>query len=151
MAETSPKRRLPRDLSGLWTGYYAYDLTDEAIMFTAWIKEEAGKITGTVLEEDYSTDALDTELEATIHGVRQGLDVRFTKVAMDEESGEPVLLRYHGDTDADCCLISGVWFFDDPSDWTGTFMMTRISGDLKARVTVAAEQTGDEGPEDGKA
>ncbi|MEQ8559445.1 MAG: hypothetical protein RIB03_14090 [Henriciella sp.] len=148
MADNPQRRRLPRDLSGLWTGYYAYDLTDEAIMFTAWIKEDGGKVTGTVLEENFSTEALDGEFEATIHGFRHGLDVRFTKVALDEE-GEPILLRYHGDTDADCCLISGVWFFDDPSDWTGTFMMTRISGDLKTRVTASASQSGDDGADEG--
>lgn len=149
MADNFSRRRFSRDLSGLWTGYYAYDITDEAIMFTAWIKEEGGKITGTVLEENMSPEALSGEYESTIHGFRHGLDVRFTKIALDEESGEPVLLRYHGDTDADCCLISGVWFFDDPSDWTGTFMMTRISGDLKARVSVGASQSDDDGPEEG--
>ena len=37
MADNSQRRRFSRDLSGLWTGYYAYDLTDDAIMFTAWI------------------------------------------------------------------------------------------------------------------
>lgn len=147
MADYPQRRRRTRDLSGLWTGYYAYDLTDEAIMFTAWIREEGGKISGTVLEEGLRPDG--SEDESTIHGIRQGLDVRFTKVALDEEAGEPVLLRYHGDTDADCCLVSGVWFFDDPSDWTGTFMMTRISGDLKAGVTVGASQSDDDGPEEG--
>ena len=49
MADNSQRRRFSRDLSGLWTGYYAYDLTDDAIMFTAWIKEDGGKITGTVI------------------------------------------------------------------------------------------------------
>ena len=46
MANSSPKRRRTKDLSGLWTGFYAYDLTDDAIMFTAWLKEEDGEVTG---------------------------------------------------------------------------------------------------------
>lgn len=141
MANVPPSRRRTKDLSGLWTGFYAYDLTDDAVMFTAWIREEHGKVTGTILEENLSDGGNFEEYEARITGFRQGLDVQFTKIALDEESGEPFMLRYHGDVDADCCLISGVWFFDDPSDWTGTFMMTRISGELKARIAVAAEQT----------
>lgn len=141
MAHSSPKRRRTKDLSGLWTGFYAYDLTDDAVMFTAWIKEETGKVTGSILEENLTEDRDFAEYEARITGYRQGLDVHFTKIAIDDESGEPFMLRYHGDVDADCCLISGVWFFDDPSDWTGTFMMTRISGELKARTAVAASQT----------
>ncbi|RIJ15528.1 hypothetical protein [Henriciella mobilis] len=149
MADNSQRRRFSRDLSGLWTGYYAYDLTDDAIMFTAWIKEDGGKITGTVLEENFSPEAMDDEYESTIHGFRHGLDVRFTKIVIDDETGDPIMLRYHGDTDADCCLISGVWFFDDPSDWTGTFMMTRISGDMKARVTVGASQSDKDGSDEG--
>ncbi|WP_143435255.1 hypothetical protein [Henriciella aquimarina] len=150
MANRNDRRHTFSDLSGLWTGYYAYDLTDEAVMFTAWIREEDGEIRGSILEEDLSGEMLDSEYEADIHGFRHGLDVRFTKIALDEDSGDTLLLRYHGDTDADCCLVSGVWFFDDPSDWTGTFMMTRISGDLKARVAAeasqdAADDSGDEG------
>ena len=86
---------------------------------------------------------------APLIGFRHGLDVRFTKIVIDDETGDPIMLRYHGDTDADCCLISGVWFFDDPSDWTGTFMMTRISGDMKARVTVGASQSDKDGSDEG--
>ena len=134
MANASPTRRRTKDLSGLWTGFYAYDLTDDAVMFTAWIREENGKVTGSILEENLVDGADLEEYEARITGFRQGLDVQFTKIAIDDETGERFMLRYHGDVDADCCLISGVWFFDDPSDWTGTFMMTRISGELKARV-----------------
>ncbi|WP_300378660.1 hypothetical protein [Henriciella sp.] len=150
MANIPPKRRAPKDLSGLWTGYYAYDLTDDAVMFTAWLKEENGRVIGSILEENLSADGPDAEYEARVTGFRHGLDVRFTKIALDEDTGEPLLLRYHGDTDAECCLISGVWFFDDPSDWTGTFMMTRISGEMKAAVTVrAAHDTGDRSSDEG--
>lgn len=150
MANELDRRRSFTDLSGLWTGYYAYDLTDDAVMFTAWLREEDGQITGSILEENLSAETLDTEYEAEILGFRQGLDVRFTKVALDEDTGETLLLRYHGDSDADCCMISGVWFFDDPSDWTGTFMMTRISGDMKARVSVgAAQDAGDNDADEG--
>lgn len=140
MANASPTRRRTKDLSGLWTGFYAYDLTDDAVMFTAWMREENGKVTGTILEENLVDGADLAEYEARITGFRQGLDVQFTKIAIDDETGEPFMLRYHGDVDADCCLISGVWFFDDPSDWTGTFMMTRISGELKARVAESVSQ-----------
>ena len=54
MANIPPKRRTPSDLSGIWTGYYAYDLTDEAVMFTAWLKEEKGRLVGSILEENLS-------------------------------------------------------------------------------------------------
>lgn len=138
MANDSSKRRRSKDLSGLWTGFYAYDLTEDAVMFTAWLKEESGEVTGSILEENLNDDDdPEAEYEARITGFRQGLDVQFSKIALDEENGEPVVLRYTGDVDPDCCMISGVWFFDDPSDWTGTFMMTRISGELKARTAVS--------------
>ena len=150
MANIPPKRRAPKDLSGLWSGYYAYDLTDDAVAFTAWLKEENGRIMGSILEEDLSSEFHEAEYEAHVSGFRHGLDVQFTKIALDTASGEPLLLRYHGDTDAECCFISGVWFFDDPADWTGTFMMTRISGDLQARVGIgAAHDTGDDGGDEG--
>ena len=150
MKRLSSRRLESGDLSGLWTGYYAFDLTDEAVMFTAWLAEEDGKVTGTILEESLEAGALETECEADLVGMRRGLDVRFTKLGPTGPDGELAPLRYHGDTDADCCVISGVWFHDDPAEWTGTFMMTRISSNLKARVAVhAANRAGDDRADEG--
>lgn len=126
-----------QDLSGLWTGFYAYDLTDDAVPFTAWLSEDGGTITGSVLEEDITSVELDGECESEIIGERRGLDVRFTKIETSGPDGILRLLRYQGDTDPDCCVISGVWFFDDPAESSGTFMMTRISGELKAAIKPA--------------
>ncbi len=150
MRNNSPQRRQPSTLTGFWTGYYAYDLTDDAIMFTAWLSEESGRVTGSVLEENFSIDQAIDEYEADILGERHGLDVRFTKLAIVQPPEISSPLRYHGDVDADCCVISGVWFFDDPSDWTGTFMMTRISGDLTVRTTTQniSHANGDERDKD---
>lgn len=138
MRDNFPPRRLPSNLTGFWTGYYAYDLTDDAIMFTAWLTEENGHVTGSVLEENFSIEDTELEYEADILGERQGLEVRFTKLAIVKPPHLSAPLRYHGDVDADCCVISGVWFFDDPADWTGTFMMTRISGELNVGVGAQA-------------
>lgn len=137
MTKPAPTRKAVQDLSGLWTGFYAYDLTDDAVPFTAWLSEDGGTITGSVLEEDITSAGLETECESEIIGERRGLDVRFTKIEMAAPDGVLRLLRYQGDTDPDCCIVSGVWFFDDPADSSGTFMMTRISGQLKAAVTPA--------------
>lgn len=135
-----PHRKRIQDLSGLWTGFYAYDLTDDAVPFTAWLSEEDGSITGSVLEEDITSGELSGECESEIIGERRGLDVRFTKIETAGIDGTLRLLRYQGDTDPDCCVISGVWFFDDPADNSGTFMMTRISGELKADIQPSAER-----------
>lgn len=145
MTEQTPTRKPEQDLSGLWTGFYAYDLTDDAVPFTAWLSEDGGTITGSVLEEDITAAGLDGECESEIVGERHGLDVRFTKIELAEPDGILRLLRYQGDTDPDCCVISGVWFFDDPAESSGTFMMTRISGSLKVDVqlaSAASEPTG---------
>jgi len=133
------------DLSGLWTGFYAYDLTDDAVPFTAWLSEDEGTITGSVLEEDITSPEPDGECTSEIIGERHGLDVRFTKIETAGPDGSLRLLRYQGDTDPECCVISGVWFFDDPSESSGTFMMTRISGELKALVQPAAARQGSAG------
>lgn len=121
-------------LTGLWTGYYAYDMTDDAVLFTAWLHEEGGIIRGSVLEENLSAADLYDEFESDVLGRRHGLDVRFSKRFLFDFGRKHPPLRYHGDTDSDCSVISGVWFFDDPADWTGTFMMTRISKPLTAPV-----------------
>ncbi|WP_084418690.1 hypothetical protein [Henriciella litoralis] len=138
MTRNASQSRRTNSLSGLWTGFYSFDLTDEAIAFTAWLSEDGGTITGSVLEEDFDGQTPDGECESEIIGQRFGLDVQFTKIEGPLADGNHRLLRYHGDTDPDCCVVSGVWFFDDPSEWTGTFMMTRISGELKARVSTVA-------------
>lgn len=139
----------PTGLTGFWTGYYAYDMTDEAVMFTAWIRERDGLVSGSILEESLPGAGEDEEIEAVLSGWRQGLDVRFTRQVLTKSGSTELPPYYHGDTDADCCVISGVWFFDDPSDWTGTFMMTRISSPLDAGIATAeSHRAGDDGETD---
>lgn len=137
MTKPYSARTPSHDLSGLWTGFYAYDLTDDAVPFTAWISEDEGTITGSVLEDDITSMEPDGECTSEIIGERRGLDVRFTKIETAGPDGSLELLRYQGDTDPECCVISGVWFFDDPAESSGTFMMTRISGALKAAIQPA--------------
>lgn len=152
MREKAVKHTRPTGLTGFWSGYYAYDMTDEAVMFTAWIQEKDGQINGTVLEESLPGVGEDEEIEAVLSGWRHGLDVRFTRRVPGVSENIDLPPHYHGDVDADCCLISGVWFFDDPSDWTGTFMMTRISGPLEARIATAeSHRAGDDGESDDRA
>lgn len=142
MTNPFASRAAINDLSGLWTGFYAYDLTDDAVPFTAWISEDDGTITGSVLEEDITSPEPDGECTSEIIGERHGLDVRFTKIETAGPDGSLRLLRYQGDTDPECCVVSGVWFFDNPADSSGTFMMTRISGGLKATVHPATARQG---------
>lgn len=111
------------DLSGTWSGFYAYSLTrfSMRVSFSATLAQAAGGARFIGRVTDYAVEQT-TKLEAIVSGKIEGDDVRFTKHYTTIEA-DPVLYRgafYHD-------VIRGSWVIDTPSGErsTGTFEMWR--------------------------
>lgn len=109
------------DLSGQWTGEYAYPNGFGPVTpFLAVIEDHAGRLSGTIIEPNIVEGGT---LEADLVGIRSGNGVDFTKTYTPGASrhyDEPI--DYVGSTSEEGMVISGVWSL---LDLDGTFVMRR--------------------------
>jgi hypothetical protein len=124
-------------LTGSWSGAYRYpgDAMPETV-FTAQIEERDGAFTGTTQEPNLLGLTDDAIVSADIDGVRNGLDVRFSKFANGSGGLRHVIL-YEGQANAALTRIDGRWRI--PGDWAGTFFMTRDDFGAEEAVEREAE------------
>ncbi|WAT18634.1 hypothetical protein OZN62_03370 [Aurantiacibacter sp. MUD11] len=109
------------DLSGQWSGEYAYPRdTGPVTPFLAIIEDHGGRLTGTIIEPNTVESGT---LEADLVGLRHGTGVDFTKTYTPGASrhySHPV--DYVGSVSEDGQVIKGVWSL---LDLDGTFVMRR--------------------------
>ena len=122
------------DLSGTWTGSYAYPGSLDPVPFTADLRDDGGRISGLVHECDWALGS-SAEQSATLAGLHDGASVTFTKIYdSHDQLVEPI--EYRGDLDADACEISGTWTI--VGEWSGPFVMVRPkAGSIDVALTVS--------------
>jgi hypothetical protein len=113
------------DLSGGWTGEYAYPGGIEPTTpFAALIEDRDGVLSGSIVEPNLFGPS-GGHLGAVIHGYRQESAVDFVKT-YDGASDAAHAVDYVGRLSEDGCTISGVW---SVADLDGTFEMSRDATD----------------------
>ena len=123
-------------LSGVWSGEYWYGAGNERIKFAANLLETTGSLAGTTLEPAPPSISSNGELGADLTGVRDGQDVRFTKVySTATERLAPI--AYSGLADADLLVIEGGWRIGGVFSVRGGFIMRRVTL-LKERISEKA-------------
>lgn len=128
----------PTDLSGYWSGWYAYTGWTERVPFTAWLTMTGDRFTGTTLESNSFALASVSELTATLSGSVNEMRVSFEKV-YDRNPGVHALpVRYEGVLDNDYQVISGHWVIHNNNDYvTGDFEMSRLMSTALAENEVS--------------
>ncbi len=120
------------DLSGQWTGSYAYPGSIDPVPFTAELRDDGGRLSGLIHECGSGLGSLAAQT-ATLAGLHNGASVTFTKIYdSHDELLQPI--EYRGDLDADGCEISGTWTI--VGDWSGPFVMARPK---TGRIEVVSE------------
>lgn len=114
-------------LTGRWQGKFSYSswTTFPPCAFNVTLQDEAGALTGEIIEPNsFATDAGDTLL-ASLSGQRDELSVQFTKSYSDTQSQQ---VDYSGEANASMTRISGSWQILEPGKlpFMGRFMMARI-------------------------
>ncbi|MEA1072431.1 hypothetical protein [Sphingomonas sp. LY160] len=109
------------DLSGCWTGSYAYPGQMEPVPFTVELRDDGGRLSGLCQEDGIGFGRTGT-MTATLSGTRSGTGVSFTKIYdAHDELIEPV--TYDGLVQDDGHEIGGEWHI--VGQWSGPFVMTR--------------------------
>lgn len=109
------------DLSGVWSGSYAYPGSLEPVPFALELRDNGGMLSGEV-SEPAPPDMPPGDVHAMLTGSHSGSRVSFTKIydSLDHFL-DPV--HYDGTLDEDECEISGQWTISPT--WSGSFVMTR--------------------------
>ncbi len=115
----------PEDLTGDWSGSFAFPNGLPAAPFVAHLTQSAGWITGTVEEKGSSPETKGLVLTATLQGRRTGAHVVWLKLYDRDWPGYDAV-SYEGEVSADGQTISGVWKIWN--DWSGSFVMRRARG-----------------------
>ena len=121
------------DLSGRWTGIYAYPAQFPPNTFEATIHDAGGTISGVIVQPREFFEAGTGNQHAVIEGSKDGSTVRFVKIYDDLSRPTP---HYEGTIQPGGDEIEGQWTI--PGDWSGTFMMIRASG---AEEKIARKET----------
>lgn len=109
------------DLSGSWTGSFAYPGQMSAVPFSLELRDHGGQLSG-VCDEPAPPALGGGRATSLIEGRRSGSQVRFAKV-YDDVAHFRHRVDYRGTLDPDECEISGTWSIE--GDWSGPFVMTR--------------------------
>ena len=130
-------RRKNIDLTGQWSGEFAYPAHAGPVTpFLATIEDQAGRLSGTIIEPDIVVGA--ATAEASFTGIRHGSTVDFTKSYGPRASyGYENPVDYVGSISSDGNTISGVWSL---LEFDGTFEMRREGAEYEVKeeeVTVA--------------
>ena len=117
-----------QDMNGIWSGRYEYSGYGEAVKFTAWIDDQEGALSGTILEPNTFVLSHAEDLQADINGSRMALEVEFTKTYETGSGAHQRPITYSGTVDKAFTLLRGSWVFpEDPAFARGIFEMSRAS------------------------
>ena len=116
------------DLTGRWTGSFAFPKALAPGSFEANLTERGGWIAGTTDERGEVSGSSGVALTATLQGRRTGAKVVWLKLYDRDWPGYDAV-SYEGEVSADGRTISGVWKIWN--DWSGTFVMRRAHGAAK--------------------
>lgn len=126
------------DLTGRWSGNYAYSGSLDPVSFTADLRDDGGLISGLIAEEGNGI-GLSGTVHASFSGQRSGDHVSFVKIY---DSHDELLdqIEYYGPITDEGHEISGAWTIQ-MGNLTGPFVMTRPKAstqqeELLASVTV---------------
>lgn len=109
-----------RQLSGEWRGVYFQGPAEQAVEFTAVLRERDGALTGSTLERNVFGDASSFWLFATVSGRVNGQTVSWAKT-YDGTAGQSHTVRYEGRILSDRRIV-GTWTLSGAS---GRFEMAR--------------------------
>jgi hypothetical protein len=128
------------DLTGLWSGEYWYGQSQgQPTPFTAHFIDNAGDLSGTTLEP--ATFGLSAgDLSAVIEGARGELSVRFTKLYDPAPGVHADPIFYAGTVDAQFTIIEGTWDFGSRMNFSGRFVLVRVSRGAQAEQREVAEE-----------
>lgn len=127
------------EVSGVWTGRFDYgDGALKSGPFSAWLRAEAGRVTGSMLEPNKLFKDHGDELDASLRGHVHDEELVFLKTyhGVDEE---PIYCE--GTILDDGLRIAGRWYFGWPDEQTGTFEMRRdaVSPAMVGRVAASSK------------
>ena len=124
------------DVSGFWTGDYAYDAVKGlSVDFKADLAQLGAILSGDTTEENTFADQCGQIMIAELFGKVSGQNVSFTKAYKNGPPGQEKIL-YQGSISDDGSLITGTWTM--MSMWTGSFRMTReIEQPPRAKIVTA--------------
>ena len=127
------------DVSGFWTGEYAYDsVKGLKVEFKAGLVQTGAILSGDTTEENTFADQCGQILIAELFGKVSGQNVSFTKQYKNGPPGQEKIL-YQGSISDDGSLITGTWTI--MSSWTGSFRMTREIEQPPRKGIVTANDT----------
>lgn len=121
-------------LSGAWTGVYDYDDPGrDAVSFVASLTDIAGVIWGETSEPNSFSPIPDTDLVASVSGLRTGREVTFSKEYQASVQGGEDVVFYAGQVSENGQRIKGTWRIRFPFEIGGPFVMDRADGAVAAR------------------
>ena len=127
------------DVSGFWTGEYAYDsVKGLKVEFKAGLVQTGAILSGDTTEENTFADQCGQILIAELFGKVSAQNVSFTKAYKNGPPGQEKIL-YQGSISDDGSLITGTWTI--MSRWTGSFRMTREIEQPPRKEIVTANDT----------
>ena len=127
------------DVSGFWTGEYAYDsVKGLKVEFKADLVQTGAILSGDTTEENTFADQCGQILIAELFGKVSAQNVSFTKAYKNGPTGQEKIL-YQGSISDDGSLITGTWTI--MSRWTGSFRMTREIEQPPRKEIVTANDT----------
>ena len=107
------------DVSGFWTGEYAYDsVKGLKVEFKAGLVQTGAILSGDTTEENTFADQCGQILIAELFGKVSAQNVSFTKAYKNGPPGQEKIL-YQGSISDDGSFITGTWTI--MSSWTGSF------------------------------
>ena len=126
------------EVTGFWTGEYAYDNGRGLVVeFHAELEQAGAILSGNTTENNTFGDQGGNILIAELFGKVSGKRIDFTKSYTNGPPGQEKIL-YQGTISEDGSFISGSWTM--MSMWAGSFKMTRaIEQKPKARVVAEEE------------
>ena len=127
------------DVSGFWTGEYAYDsVKGLKVEFKAGLVQTGAILSGDTTEENTFADQCGQILIAELFGKVSAQNVSFTKAYKNGPPGQEKIL-YQGSISDDGSFIMGTWTI--MSSWTGSFRMTREIEQPPRKGIVTANDT----------
>ena len=127
------------DVSGFWTGEYAYDsVKGLKVEFKAGLVQTGAILSGDTTEENTFADQCGQILIAELFGKVSAQNVSFTKAYKNGPPGQEKIL-YQGSISDDGSFITGTWTI--MSRWTGSFRMTREIEQPPRKEIVTANDT----------
>lgn len=128
-------------LSGFWSGVYDYpDSFDEAVPFNVILTDEAGTLTGEIIEPNtFSPEDID-HMFASLNGNLIDNSIMFIKTYENaDNAGHRV--RYEGIVNPEKTVIQGEWTtLDEEFPWSGPFIMNRTISHSETTETRETEE-----------